>query len=179
MEKRKIEFFIAYYHRQDWMHTEGPFDDFTEAASYACNDWSYYTDIEKRSRSIEIYKQETFYDDNNEPIESEIINEEENEKFKVGQGYFMFDEKKYHIWDIDEYFTENDCSFDDIATVDFTSYRLGIDHFEKYIYTIYKAIGKDGKEYEVAITHDLLDGIMNSDSDAYTSEMDLEIQAAK
>lgn len=178
MEK-KFEFFVLRKQKEEWLDTDGPFKDFIEAASYACNDWSCYSDFEKKTRSIEIYKQETIYDDDNDPIESEIINEEENEKFKVGQGYFMFDEKKYHIWDIDEYFTENDCSFDDIATVDFTSYRLGIDHFEKYIYTIYKAVGKDGKEYEVAITHDLLDGIMSSDLDAYTSDMDLEIQAAK
>lgn len=179
MKKKKIEFIIEYYDGLDWVSTEGPFSDFSEAVRYACNDWSHYTNTEKKSHSIEIYKQETLYDDNNEPIESKIILGEENEHFDVGQGSFMFDEKSYNIEDIDEYFTENDCSFNDIATVDFTSYRLGIDHFKKYIYTIYKAVGKDGKEYDVAITHDLLDGIMSSDSDAYTSELELEIQAAK
>ena len=178
MEKR-FEFYVLRQKREEWLDTDGPFDDFIEAFNYACRDWNNLSAYDKKNNSIEIYKQETLYDDDNEPVESEIVVEKEDEQFKVGQGYFMFDNKKYHKWDIDEYFTENDCSFDDIATVDFTSYRLGIDHFEKYIYTIYKAIGKDGKEYEVAITHDLLDGIMSSDLDAYTSEMDLEIQAAK
>lgn len=178
MEKR-FEFYVLRKQREDWLDAEGPFEDFIDAYNCACDEWNCLSDIDKRSRSIEIFKQETLFDDNNEPVEGNMVVEEENEQFKVGQGYFMFDEKKYHIWDIDEYFSENDFSIKDMESIDYTSYRLGKDQYEKYIYTIYKAVGKDGRAYEVAISHDLSDGIMSSDLDAYTSEIDQEVQLAK
>lgn len=176
---KRFNFYVERKHNEDWLDTEGPFEDFAEAYNCACDDWSHLADIEKKSYLIQIYKEATLYDDDNEPVESEIVVEAENEQFSVGQGYFMLDGKKYHKCDIEEYFNENDCNIKDMASIDYTSYRLGIDHFEKYVYTIYKAVGKDGRDYEVAITHDLIDGIMCSDLDAYTSEMNQEVQLAK
>ena len=176
--KKKVEFDVHYIYRDDYIDILGSYENFIDAYNCACKKWNSLTDTEKKSRIIEICKKETLYNEDNEPIESNIITED-YEQFSVGYGYFMLDGKEYHIFDIDEYFSENDYSIKDLSSIDYTSYALGKDQYEKYIYTIYKAVGKDGRNYEVAIAHNLLDGILSSDLDKYTSEMDQEVQLAK
>ena len=59
--------------------------------------------------------------------------------------------------------------------INWDKYEIFKSYSERYIYTVYKAVDKNGKNYEIAISHDIYDGVLSSEYDKYTSEMYIEI----
>ena len=176
MEK-KFEFFVLRKQKEEWLDTDGPFDDFIEAFNYACRDWNNLSAYDKKNNSIEIYKQETLYDDDNEPVESEIVVEKEDEQFKVGQGYFMLNGKKYHIFDLKRGYRREqafDVNLEDLD-VNWDNFEIFENSIQDEIILAYKAVDNVGNKYEVEISHNIYEGVISSEYDKYTSKLEIII----
>ena len=153
------------------------FYSYEEAYDYAAEEWNSLHKYDKRSHFIEITKHEITLDDDGEENELTEIALEENEIFKVGYDFFMLNGKSYHVFDLKGYKSGEqifDINLKDL-NVDWDNFEIFENSYQDEIILAYKAFDKSGNQYEVAIAHDIFEGVISSENDKYTSEMDIII----
>lgn len=172
----KYQFLVEKNYQHDTF-IEGVFTNYSEAFDCAEKEWNHLNDYGKKRCFIEITKHEIIYDENGEPIETNFVKSDEDEIFKVGYDFFMLNGKSYHVFDLKGY-----KSGEQIFDIDLKDLNVDWDNFEIFensiqdeIILAYKAFDKSGNQYEVAIAHDIFEGVISSENDKYTSEMDVII----
>ena len=152
------------------------FYSYEEAYDYAAGEWNSLNKYDKRSHFIEITKHEITLDDDGEENEGTLIAPEDNEIFKVGYDFFMLNGKSYHVFDLEGYKREQafDVNLKDL-NVDWDNFEIFENSYQDEIILAYKAFDKSGNQYEVAISHDIFEGVISSENDKYTSELDIII----
>ena len=174
---KKIGYYTEIWTANDEHFDNGPFETLEEANFHAKSCWSSLLDYEKEGCRISVYKQEITYEEEDgeeEEVDWEYLDIDGLAYF-IGKGYFILDEKQYHIDDIEEYLgdEEYEVKLKDLI-INWDKYEIKSCD-ERYIYTVYKAVDKNGKNYEVTISHDIYEGVLSSEYDKYTSEMRIEI----
>lgn len=174
MEKKNG--FLVTVNSRGRIDTSEIFYSYKEAYDYAVEEWNSLHKYDKRSHFIEITKHEITLDDDGEEKEGTLIAPEENEIFKVGYDFFMLNGKSYHVFDLEGYKREQafDVNLKDL-NVDWDNFEIFENSYQDEIILAYKAFDKSGNQYEVAISHDIFEGVISSENDKYTSELDIII----
>lgn len=171
---KKIEYYVAQDDDWDNHFTDGPFRILSEANSYAKRRWCSLSNYDKEGCQVFVYRQRTTYDEYDEDIGWEYL-DINGLAYVIGNGKFIFDKKQYNVKDIEKYLGNKtiEIKLKDLI-INWDKYEIKSCN-ERYIYTVYKAVDKNGKNYEVTISHDIYEGVLSSEYDKYTSEMRIEI----
>lgn len=176
---KKIGYYTEQQDDQDNHFDDGPFETLEEANLSAKQSWNSLSSYDKEHCQISVYKQEITYEKDDDGEDEEVDWEYldiDRLAYIIGKGYFILDEKQYHIDDIEEYLGDEEYEVKpkDLI-INWNKYEIFKSYSGRYIYTVYKAVDKNGKNYEIAISHDIYDGVLSSEYDKYTSEMYIEI----
>lgn len=169
--RKEVGFWVENWNVKIEEHFDyGPYETLEQANFDAEYMWNELTSSEKKKYQINVYKAEISYDDEDEVCDCEYLSFD-GLAYRLGQGSFIFNDKKYEIDNLDEYESDDDGSvkLKDLI-VDWNTFKLFRNYSSDSVISVYRAASKDGKHYEIAIDHDVYDGVLSSKYDEVTND---------